>query len=334
MDRILRTQLEKIRKFLYSQQCKSFLVFLFFLFVSASFWMLQTLNETLEMNVRLPLQLLNVPKTAVLTRELPEAVDVRLSDKGSVLVQYLYRKKLQPLMLDFANYDKGNVSGRVVIPHNDVIRLLQPQLIESSKVQSINPDTIDYYYTRGLPSRLPVKVKGIVKTTAQNYLSALHCYPDSVEVYAPASVMDTMKCAYTSEVVWEGLTETVTREVGLYPIKGVKYMTPKVKVKAQVDYYVEKTVEVAIVGMNFPADKVLRTFPSKAKVTFRVGAAHSERKWEDELVLMVTYDELQENSDRKYRLRLKSRPECVSHIRISPAEVDYLIEHAATENDG
>ncbi|MBQ2045222.1 MAG: YbbR-like domain-containing protein, partial [Bacteroidaceae bacterium] len=231
MDRILRTQLEKIRKFLYSQKCKSFLVFLFFLFVSASFWMLQTLNETLEVNVRLPLQLLNVPKTAVLTRELPEAVDVRLSDKGSVLVQYLYRKKLQPLMLDFANYDKGNVSGRVVIPHNDVIRLLQPQLIESSKVQSINPDTIDYYYTRGLPSRLPVKVKGIVKTTAQNYLSALHCYPDSVEVYAPASVMDTMKCAYTSEVVWEGLTETVTREVGLYPIKGVKYMTPKVKVK-------------------------------------------------------------------------------------------------------
>ena len=30
----------------------------------------------------------------------------------------------------------------------------------------------------------------------------------------------------------------------------------------------------------------------------------------------------------------KNRPEGVSHIRISPAEVDYLIEHAATENDG
>lgn len=334
MNRILRIQLEKIRNFLYSQQCKSFLVFLFFLFVSASFWMLQTLNETLETNVRLPLQLLNVPKTAVLTQDLPEAVDVRLSDKGSVLVQYLYRKKLQPLMLDFANYDKENVSGRVVIPHNDVIRMLQPQLTESSKVQSIYPDTIEYYYTRGLPSRLPVKVKGIVKTTAQNYLSGLHCYPDSVEVYAPASVMDTMKYAYTSEVVWEGLTETVTREVGLHHIKGVKYMIPKVKVKAQVDYYVEKAIEVPIVGMNFPADKVLRTFPSKAKVTFRVGAAHSDRKWEDEFVLMVTYEELRDNSARKYRLRLKNQPEGVSHIRISPAEVEYLIEHAATENDG
>lgn len=38
-----------------------------------------------------------------------------------------------------------------------------------------------------------------------------------------------------------------------------------------VDIYTEKTVEVPLHGVNFPADKVLRTFPSKVQITFKIG---------------------------------------------------------------
>ena len=38
-----------------------------------------------------------------------------------------------------------------------------------------------------------------------------------------------------------------------------------------VDIYTEKTVEVPLHGVNFPADKALRTFPSKVQITFQVG---------------------------------------------------------------
>ena len=41
-----------------------------------------------------------------------------------------------------------------------------------------------------------------------------------------------------------------------------------------VDIYTEKTVEVPLRGVNFPADKVLRAFPSKVQVTFQVGLSH------------------------------------------------------------
>lgn len=333
MDRSLRIQLGKIRNFLYTTKCRRFLVFLFFLFVSATFWTLQTLNETLEMRLTLPLELQNVPKTAVLTVEPPTEVEVTLQDRGTNLVQYLYRKKLSPLVLDFSSYDKGAMSDRVIIRENDAARLLQPQLIESTRVQSVYPDTIEYYYNRGLSCFLPVKVVGTIKTTAQNYLNGLQCLPDSVELYAPASVLDTMKYAYTNPVEWEGLTETMEKDVELVPMKGVKYMTPVVQVRALVDYYIEKTVELPIVGTNFPADMVLRTFPSKAKVTFRVGAAHSDRKWEDVFVLRATYEDLKNNEASKFHLRLNSLPDDVSHVRISPADVDYLIEHVASKGN-
>ena len=45
--RYLRT-LEKIRSFLLSKKSREFLIFLFFMFVSFSFWLLQVLNEDYE----------------------------------------------------------------------------------------------------------------------------------------------------------------------------------------------------------------------------------------------------------------------------------------------
>ena len=38
------------------------------------------------------------------------------------------------------------------------------------------------------------------------------------------------------------------------------------------------------------------------------------------------------NASDKYRLHLKSLPEGVSNVRITPAEVDYLIEQIETED--
>ena len=96
----------------------------------------------------------------------------------------------------------------------------------------------------------------------------------------------------------------------------------------------EKTVEVPIIGLNFPGDKVLRTFPSKARVTFRVGSSQFSRYTADNFVLAATYEELLQNPFIKYRLHLKSLPEGVSNVRIVPQEVDYLIEQTDSSDEG
>ncbi len=331
MNRVLQVQLGRVRNFLNGPTFKRFLVFLFFLCVSTGFWMLQTLRDTLEMQISLPVVLMDVPKDVVITSAPPEEVELNLRDRGTILVQYLYQKKLMPLELSFAKYDKKGESDRVIVPPGDLLRLLQPQLEGSTRVLEAKPDTVEFYYSRGLPKRLPVKAIGRVSTTAQNYLIDLQAYPDSTDVYAPKAVLDTMQYAYTAPVDWTNLAETKTDEVALMPMRGVKYETPTVQMKATVGYYVEKTVEIPVVGVNFPADKMLRVFPSRVKVTFRVGEAESSRPWEELFVLVLTYEELMENPGEKMPLQLKTLPAGVSHVRLQPQEVDYLIEHKEVE---
>ena len=62
----LRT-LEKIRSFLLSRNSREFLIFLFFVFVSFCFWLLQILNDDYETEFSIPLRMKNVPNNVVLS---------------------------------------------------------------------------------------------------------------------------------------------------------------------------------------------------------------------------------------------------------------------------
>lgn len=307
------------------------LIFLFFLGVAGSFWLSQTLNETLELEVRVPLRLDSVPENVMITTEPPKEIVAVVRDRGTTLVRYWQRRELKPVVLNFADYDNGAVAGRIQIPQSTILHAVQETLDGTSHVQSLQPDTIDFYYNRGLRYKLPVRVLGNITTTPQGYLLRVDTHPDSVEVYAPTAVLDTMQAAYTKAVSMMDLSSTVTAKAQLVTIKGVKYEPQEVDVTAYVDYYTEKMVEVPIIGLNFPADKALRTFPAKAKVTFRIGSARFNLIGPESFVLATTYEELLQNTSSKYHLHLKSLPPGVSNVRIQPQDVDYLIENVASD---
>ena len=79
----LRT-LEKIRSFLLSRNSREFLIFLFFVFVSFCFWLLQILNDDYETEFSIPLRMKNVPNNVVLTSELPSELKIGVKDRGTV----------------------------------------------------------------------------------------------------------------------------------------------------------------------------------------------------------------------------------------------------------
>ena len=47
---------------MFSNVNKQFVVFLFFLFLSGIFWLIMTLNETYERDIKIPLRITNIPK--------------------------------------------------------------------------------------------------------------------------------------------------------------------------------------------------------------------------------------------------------------------------------
>ena len=306
---------------------RDMLVFAFFLVVSSGFWLLQKLDDTIEADIKVPLELVNVPNGIIITSPLPEEVTVTVRDRGTNLLNYMQSNDgIDPIRLDYAIYDNGAVAGKASVSATDVQRAFLQQMNSSVEVVRMHPSKFEFHYNRGVSRMVPVKFVGTLATQQQNYLMDLAFNPDSVIVYAPSTILDTLKYAYTERLDIKGLDETTTFDLSFPKRPGVMVVPEQVQMTAHVDYYTEQTMRVPVVGLNFPAGISLKTFPAEVTLKYRVGAAMARQITAENLVLAATYEELLNNNTGKLRLQLKSIPLGVSNVRIYPSEVDYLLE--------
>ena len=323
--------IKNIRSFLLSATSKEFLIFLFFVFIASVFWLFQVLNDNYEGQISMKLDLKNVPDNAVLTSELPPEIKDRLKDRGMVLLNY-WLNSVSAIPIDFDEYeDQGN---QVVVSQSALKQKIKNALSQSTELVSIYPDTLSYIYATGDGKKVPVRLKGKITVDPRYYIADVVYQPDSVMVYAPSEILDTISAAYTSSVVFEQVKDTTTQKVLLQKQKGVKFVPDFSEIRLLADVYSEKTLEVPVRGINFPANKVLRTFPSKVNVTFQVGLSHFRTVNPDDFFIAVSYEELIRGNKSKCTPHLKAFPKIIKHPRVSPEEVDFIIEEQErTEED-
>lgn len=328
----LQRWLRNVREYMLGARSRELLVFVFFLCLSFGFWLLQAMDETFEADVAVPLELTDVPDDIVITAPLPDELIVRIKDKGAVLARQ-WRHRQRPLVVSYANYVKAHSNGVVRLPNADLQRLLQSRFPASTRIQSVRPDTIEFYYNQGRHTTVPVVVTGVVETDAQHYMLSLEPQPREVKVFASTGLLDTLSAVRTKPLALTNLHDNTTVTVELEPIRGAKFELSQVRVQAVLDVYMENTVEIPIVSTNFPADRQLRTFPQMVKVTYTVGYARSREVSKENFLSVVTYEDvlaLQERGENKIPIQLRNIPEGVTVLRIEPSEVDYLVE---TVND-
>lgn len=324
----VRRTLRTIRNFLLSPKSREFLIFLFFLVVAFFFWILQKLNDTYETELAIPVRLENVPEDIVVTLPPPENMRVQIKDRGTVLINYMLGRTFYPISLNFK--ELGNNEGRIRVDASLYQKAIGSQLMTTTQISSIKPSSFDVVYTRGERKKVPVVVQGQITAEKQYYISNMHVQPDSVVVYAPQEILDTIMAAYTNSFVCEQISDTIERNEVLVAVPGAKFVPDKVDLKICTDMYTEKKVEVPIHSINFPPNKILKTFPSKVSLTFQVGLGRFKSIVSEDFLITVSYDELLKCGSDKYHVKLKTVPEGVNHIRIDPPEVDFIIEQLNT----
>lgn len=303
---------------------KQFLIFLFFLALSSVFWIFQTLNETYEEDFQVPLELRNVPSNVVITTDLPENLHILLRDKGSQLLAYRYTRQFKPVVVDYNTY--SNPSGHVSILGNELQRQIAAQLLPGTQMLGLKPDTLDFYYNFGQFKRVPIRPLGEVRAGRLYSLAKTVYSEDSVTVYASREQLDTITAAYLQPFNLRNLTDTTHVKSNFVKVKGAKFVPAQIGVVFCIDRLVEKTIQVPVQQVNFPASKQLRTFPATVKVTFQVGMGLYRKITSENFVLVVNYEDLLKNKSTYCHLSLKTIPEGVSHVRISPQDVEYVIE--------
>ena len=319
--RSVRNILKAVRNFLFSGLNKEFLIFLFFLALSGAFWLMMTLNETMEREFKIPVRLSGVPRNAVITGELPDTVRVTVRDKGFTLVTYDFR----PLVFRFSNYADED-EGKGVIPLTDVQKQVLSQMYGSSKLLQVKPGAFDFYFTYGTSKKVPVVFRGKITTNKSYYLAHTEFYPSMVTVYANKQQLDKLQSVEIEPFNYRNLQDTIRQAVKIRKIRGVKIVPPTVRLSVYPDVLTEETIDVPITAINMPPGMVLRTFPSKVTVRFTIGASLFRTIKPNLFKVVVDYEELAANPSDKCTLQLRSVPRSVSKASLEIDRVDYLLE--------
>lgn len=313
-----------VRRFLFNRTSKEVLIFLFFLILSGVFWIILTLNETYEREIKVTMHVKGIPKNVVLTSNEIDTLRILVRDKGWILLRYLYEDP-RNINIPFKNYDRGNGVGN--ISSSDIKRLIIQQLEMSTTISSVKPDKMEFFYNNGERKRVPVRWTGRVIPEQLYFISHIQYWPDSVDIYASREKLDSIRAVYTEPLNYVGFRDTLVINCRLSHLKDVKVIPDQIRMGFFTDVLTEESMDgIPIKAINMPAGKVLRTFPPKVKVHFVTGVSLFRKLRAEDFTVIADYKEITQNPSEKCNIYLKTIPHGISRATLDFKQVDYLIE--------
>lgn len=324
LENEFQKQLTVVKKFLLS---KDLLIFIFFLFVSASLWVLKALNKKYETMVFVPVYYVNKPDGYVITNELPESLYITLVGQGTNLIKCRWGGEFQLLPIDLSIIANGKRS----ISSQSLLNTLQKQVHSEIEITKIGPDSIIFEVERLAEKKIPIKVRGQYEL-AQQYcnIDTMTVNPTSVVAYGPQSTLDSMEFVATEETVVSDIKDSMIVKVKLCNIPLVFFSDSVINLGFKTERFTEKTIQAPISIANLPENRVLRIFPSNVSVQFKVALSHYERLDASSFSFFVDYDEAK-TGVKKLKIQQKNPPSDAFGVKLDPDMIDYIIEEKSED---
>lgn len=154
----------EIKAFLRRQQWKEALIFFCFILLAFGFWLLQSLQQEYEIDIKIPVKYKNVPPDISFTETPPEAITVKVKDKGSVLLNYSFGRSFAPIEANMKTQPEK--TGKLVISRKDIESEIKKHLIATTSLLSFEPQHIDAAYSKRIKKEIPPMFEGTIQTNA------------------------------------------------------------------------------------------------------------------------------------------------------------------------
>ena len=310
------------------QQWKEIFIFLFFLLLSLTFWLLQTLQQEYEQRFDIPLRYKNVPAEWVLSENNPATIRVLLKEKGTNILYYYWNARIHSIDLNVASLPQLSDSS-LQVANRMLESELSKQLLASTSVISFEPREIELFYDTLSSCVKPVTAHVNIVTRAGFQVSdSITVSPSETLLYGSSKVLETLKEVKTKMITLDDVSKTIEMTVKLDLPAGVKPAPETVKLTIPVEEFTEKKIQLPVQCLDIPANYVLRLFPSNVEITCQLPLSQFRDLTEEMLDIVIPFTEFEDNqATGKISVRLTRKPAWVTNPIIVPNELEFIIEH-------
>ncbi|MDP4238763.1 MAG: CdaR family protein [Bacteroidota bacterium] len=313
--------MQKLKSFFLS---KDILSFLLFLALSSAFWFVHALGKERETNIVVPVRYVGVPLNVAITNSPPAEISLNIKDQGLRLFDYS-NNHLTPLTIDLSRvfYQKGEILITPDLLSGRISRYLKP----TTTVLDIHPDSILIQYEKLSVKTLPIKLFSKIELAHQYKLSNnILLDPNMVTVFGPKRMLDTLKYVRTEYLDLKNLNDTSSYFCKLKPIRSARFSSKQTRVTVFVEPFTERKVQIPVTAINCPWHLAVRTFPAFVNVTYIVGLSQFNTLAPTDIQVYLDYNDLKLSKQSKQKLKIKNNTSHISNIRISPSEVEFILE--------
>jgi len=164
----------------------------------------------------------------------------------------------------------SGVEDEFVLSGDAITRNAQELLGADMSIETMLSDKLVFRFPKENSKKVPVHPNFSMTLTPQYINSgSLSMEPDSVTIYGEPYKLENIDRVYTQSFALNDLKKSVSGEVMLEPIKGVRFSDEKITYGMEVVRYVEITANMTVGVRNVPSGKSLSVYPGTAKVSFR-----------------------------------------------------------------
>ena len=321
MGRKLRQLIDWWNDFRHSSRSHEVLVFLAFVGISALFWLIMALNDSVQRTVDVRINVTNVPDYVTFIQLPPEKMHVSVRDKGTTLM----RLSLFQTPAINVNFQDVASDGVLRISKNDMNAAVKDIFGSSAVVSYTSLDSIRVSYTDLKGKRVPIVVVSDITASSGYIVNGIPvARPSNVLVYSSAEVLDTITKVYTEKIVKRNLSESSVIKANVRSIPGARIVPSSIEIAVDVQPLVRKESKIDVVVRNVPEGMSLLLFPSKVSVSYFVPMNHFSDDSAN-IEAWVDYSDINLVGTKKLPVRLGSTPRGYRNMSLHTDSVEYTI---------
>ena len=316
---------KKIKAFFLRLGWKETLIFLLFILLALSFWLLQNLQQEYEIEIFIPVQYNNMPKEMLSTTHYPQEIVAKVRDKGTVLLNYSWLRSFHPVEVNLEDVMKEK---EIQISRRTIEASISKQLFTTTSLLNIEPQTLTIEYAELQHKDVPIEIDMEVSLEPGYYISgAMTVVPEKVRLYASNHTLDSITNVKTVYSEIKKVKQTQEIKLRLLQKDNVQMEPEEVTVTVPVEEFTEKRIIVPITCNDLPDHYVLRTIPVLVEVVCNVPISRFRELTESDLEIQIPFQEFEARQTAgKMPLYLTKQPLWVIHPVIVPDEIEFIIE--------
>lgn len=299
-------------------------VFITCLIAAVCAWVIVSLSNTYNYNVKAVLNYRNVPLKRAFHSLQPDTVSITLQGSGWKMLFARIADQNRAVKVDLRRLD----SESHVVLSSQLLQINALRMADD-RIIAFNPDTLYFDFTNRSVRRVPVQLVRSVKYQQQFMQSGnIVIKPSYVTISGPSSRIDKITVWKTDSLVLKNISDEVRTAVNLTPsAEGNISIYPKtVQVTIPVEEFTEKTMEVPVKLVGNTDFFNVKVFPQKVKVTFTTSLNRYADIDEGLFEAQANLDLWRRFGYSMLPVKITRMPAFCKIVNIEPHNIDFIVK--------